>query len=150
MTRVNTVEPVHLTDQHLIAEHREYGIALYSFLNSLNSKYGIVPSKISKEYTLNKGHVYFFYDKMGYLQRRHQLLKAEAKRRGFKLELNPDWTQVPPLYLNDWTPTAKDHSVNIERLIIRINEKPLWYRYMGSTINTNFCDVYTKYTELLE
>ena len=145
MTRINTVDPVMMADQHLIAEHREYGIAVYSFVNSLNSKYGIVESKISPTYTLNKGHVYFFYNKLLYVKNRHEELKAEALSRGFKLELKLDWTGVPDCYMNDWTPTLADHCVNVERILKRIGEKPNWYKYKGKPLTESFYVPYEKY-----
>lgn len=145
MTRINTIDPSHLADQHLIAEHREYGIAIYSFVNSLNSKNGIVPSKISPEYTLNKGHVYFFYDKMMYIKHRHQELKAEAVKRGFNLNLVLDWSEVPDEYMNDWSPNANSHAVNVERILQRLNQRPDWYRYYGKPLNQLFYDNYKMY-----
>ena len=52
----------------------------------------IFPEKISKTFTLNRGHVYFFYDKGLYLDKRYDELIAEMKLRGF----NPDSNRVFP------------------------------------------------------
>ena len=148
MTRINTIDPKLLADQHLIAEHREYGIAVYSCINSLNSKKGIDLNNISPVYTLNKGHVYFFYNKMLYLKNRHQLLKDEAAQRGFKLQLMLDWNNIPSSLMNDWTPTHSDHLVNVDRIITRINQKPNWYRYHSQPLNNDFYKLYQQYLTL--
>ena len=71
MTRINLVPPIELTDQHLIAEYREIFMVAGSLRRTLLSKNGYDESKVSKKYTLNKGHVYFFYNKGKYLHKRY-------------------------------------------------------------------------------
>ena len=61
MTRINAVHPTVLTDQHLMAEYRELTMVMGSLKRSLNSKNGLPP--IPEKYTLNAGHVTFFYNK---------------------------------------------------------------------------------------
>ena len=63
MTRINIIPVEELMDQHLIAEYREITMVPVSLARTLSSKTGLDYKKISKSYTLNKGHVYFFYDK---------------------------------------------------------------------------------------
>jgi len=63
MTRINLIDPKYLCDQHLIAEIKEINQLSGSFRKSLSSKNGIDLNKISTTFTLNTGHVYFFYDK---------------------------------------------------------------------------------------
>ena len=84
MTRINLIEPNELTDQHLIAEYREITMVPAALKRTLNSKIGLRKDKISKKYTLNTGHVYFFYDKGLYLNKRYDEIIAEMKQRGFK------------------------------------------------------------------
>ena len=67
MTRINIVDPTELTDQHLIAEYREIFMVAGSLHRTLMSKLGYVESKVPVQYTLNRGHVYFFYNKGKYL-----------------------------------------------------------------------------------
>ena len=45
---------------------------------------GYKESKVPKHYTLNKGHVYFFYNKGLYLHKRYDSIICEMKKRGFK------------------------------------------------------------------
>ena len=62
MTRINLVEPSELTDQHLIAEYREITMVPGSLKRTLVSKSGYQEKKVPKKFTLNGGHVYFFYN----------------------------------------------------------------------------------------
>jgi deoxyribonuclease (pyrimidine dimer) len=131
MTRINIIEPSELTDQHLIAEYREIFMVGGSLNRTLNSKVGYKEEKVPKRYTLNSGHVYFFYNKGKYLHNRYQELIDEMKRRGFK----PDKTRVFPtkvfkdngLY-NDWLPNIDDYKIIRQRIEERISAKPNWYR----------------------
>ena len=131
MTRINLVEPSELTDQHLIAEYREIFMVGGSLKRTLVSKSGYQESRVSKRYTLNRGHVYFFYNKGKYLHNRYHELIDEMKRRGFQ----PDKSRVFPtdvfknngLY-NDWTPTIEDYKIIRERIQQKIDMKPDWYR----------------------
>ena len=131
MTRINIVEPSELTDQHLIAEYREIFMVAGSLNRTLNSKVGYKESKVPKRYTLNKGHVYFFYNKGAYLHRRYHELIDEMLRRGFKpdkLRVFPTKVFVENGLYNDWTPTIEDQKVIRERIAFRISQKPNWYR----------------------
>ena len=131
MTRINLVEPSELTDQHLIAEYREIFMVGGSLRRTLVSKGGYQESKVPKRYTLNAGHVYFFYNKGKYLHNRYHELITEMKRRGFK----PDNTRVFPtsvfkdngLY-KDWMPTMEDYTIIRQRISEKIAMKPNWYR----------------------
>ena len=119
MTRINIVPPSELTDQHLIAEYREITMVPAALKRTLLSKGGLRKNKISTHYTLNTGHVYFFYNKGKYLHRRYDELIREMRLRGF----TPDPNRVFPyevfmnndLY-NDWTPTIEDYKIILERI----------------------------------
>jgi hypothetical protein len=61
MTRINVgISPKNLTDQHLLAEHREIARMRSSFLRWYNSK---KRSEIPSKFCLGEGHVLFFIDK---------------------------------------------------------------------------------------
>ncbi len=131
MTRINIIDVSELTDQHLIAEYREITMVPGSLRRTLVSKIGYQESRVPKRYTLNNGHVYFFYNKGLYLYKRYRQLVIEMKRRGF----NPDKNRKFPkdifidnnLY-NDWTPTMEDYKVIRQRIEEKIALKPDWYR----------------------
>jgi deoxyribonuclease (pyrimidine dimer) len=63
MTRINIIPVEEFMDQHLSAEYRKITMVPASLTRTLLSKTGLDYKKIPKSYTLNKGHVYFFYDK---------------------------------------------------------------------------------------
>jgi|TARA_B100001113_G_scaffold346981_1_gene338652 deoxyribonuclease (pyrimidine dimer) len=131
MTRINIISPSELTDQHLIAEYREIFMVAGSLKRTLISKNGYLQSKVPKEYTLNSGHVYFFYNKGKYLNKRYNLIIKEMKLRGF----NPDKERKFPkdifinnnLY-NDWSPNQNDIKIIRQRISEKIALKPTWYR----------------------
>ena len=132
MTRINVIPPSELTDQHLMAEYRELPMVMGSLRRSLKSKKGLPVPKA--EYTLNSGHVSFFYDKGQYLHKRYQLLIKELLERGYKLdpERKADFTVfIENKLYNDWEPNEKAAIINKERIAIRIAQKPDWYRYKG-------------------
>ena len=131
MTRINLVPVDELMDQHLIAEYREITMVPGSLKRTLVSKGGYNPNKVKNEFTLNSGHVYFFYNKGKYLNDRYQDIIAEMKKRGF----NPDNNRKFPVdvfkdnnLFGDWTPSDRDLSVVRERIEFRISKKPDWYR----------------------
>jgi|TARA_R100000152_G_C6734087_1_gene158438 deoxyribonuclease (pyrimidine dimer) len=131
MTRINIIEPSELTDQHLIAEYREITMVPGSLKRTLASKSGYQESKVSKKFTLNSGHVYFFYNKGKYLTERYNALVNEMKSRGF----NPDPDRKFPKQIfidnnlyHDWMPTIEEQNLVRQRIAERIAAKPNWYR----------------------
>ncbi len=131
MTRINLVEPSELTDQHLIAEYREIFMVGGSLRRTLVSKVGYREDRVPKRYTLNTGHVYFFYNKGRYLHKRYHELITEMKRRGFE----PDPSRVFPMSVfvdnglyNDWMPSVEDYKIIRQRIEEKIAMKPEWYR----------------------
>lgn len=138
MTRINVVPPIDLTDQHLIAEYRELPMVMKALERTLASKKGLRLNEIPQQYTLNEGHVRFFYNKGQYLIERYQLLMDEMVRRGFKpgprntsFKVFEDNPQLMTPDSGQWVPTDEDKAVNIERLVERIDQKQGFYRYMG-------------------
>ena len=132
MTRINLVDPSELSDQHLVAEYREIFMVGSSLQRSLKSKnWDKTLANIPKKYTLNKGHVTFFYNKGKYLYKRYELLIEEMKNRG----MNPDserkfkTEQWPDELFNDWEPEPDDYKVIRARIKEKIEMKPDWYRF---------------------
>jgi len=132
MTRINLIDPRELTDQHLIAEYREIFMVGSSLIRSMKSKdWENTLMNIPKKFTLNKGHVVFFYNKGKYLDKRYSLLVKEMKRRG----MHPDpkrkfkKSQWPDHLYNDWKPKKNDIKIIKQRIEEKISLKPNWYRY---------------------
>ena len=139
MTRINLVLPTELTDQHLIAEYREIFMVAGSLRRTLLSKNGYNESKVPKKYTLNKGHVYFFYNKGKYLHKRYLDLISEMKSRGFapmETRMFPDKIFINNDLYNDWVPDNDNFLLIRKRINQKIQMKPNWYRktnYITST-----------------
>ena len=132
MTRINLVPITELSDQHLVAEYREIFMVGPSLQRSLKSpNWNKTKETLPKEFTLNKGHVKFFYNKGKYLYNRYLELIKEMKNRG----MNPDplrkfkREQWPDELFNDWIPSANDLEIIRERIQLRIKQKPNWYRW---------------------
>jgi deoxyribonuclease (pyrimidine dimer) len=121
MTRINTIDPKHLLDQHLFIEYRE--ITRVAKL-ARGPKPG---EKFPQQYTLGTGHVTFFYNKGTFLQNRIVLLYNELIARGYKptLKVYPD--HAPGLH-KDWFPSRADHITNLSRLQSKQIERPSFYK----------------------
>ena len=127
MTRINVgVHPSELPSQLLLAEHREITRIPNNVLSG-RAKF----DKIPKEFTLNEGHVRFFYQKLYYLKRRYMALLNECRKRGYnvtsKLGSFPfDHPDVCGFWVKrdnesfkvnyDYQPTSVDRSIIIERI----------------------------------
>jgi len=123
MVRINIINPRFLTDQHLIAEYLEIIMLVSSARKNFDK------DKIPKNYCLGKGHINFFKNKLVYLKKRHERLKKEMKRRGFKTNISLDIKNFKKEMLCDWKPSKKDKSLIKERIIYKINLKPNFYRH---------------------
>ena len=86
MTRINLVDPSHLTDKHLMAEYRELP-RIFTAVLKLQEQ-GKTPSDVDipERYVLGKGHVKFFYNKISWLHHRFNTLVYELNKRNFNLD----------------------------------------------------------------
>ncbi|MDO4427630.1 MAG: pyrimidine dimer DNA glycosylase/endonuclease V [Moraxella sp.] len=140
MTRVNIIPVQELTDQHLFAEYREI-TRLFALVKQACDKYPIdaVLKKVVSTYRLSTGHILFFYDKLGYIERRYFELKDEVLKRRFNVSLKDDIVEfrqvIDKRFYNDFTPSQSDMAINIDRLIEKIEAKPNWYKINGQLIN---------------
>lgn len=113
MTRINAgIAPDELPDKLLLAEHRE----IKRIGNSIKSGRAIVVN-LPERFTLGKGHVKFFYDKIYWLYCRYTLLYAECKRRGFNVaNYGGSFCGLPTDLYNDWHPTPADRQLVVDRI----------------------------------
>lgn len=131
MTRINSdIDPKLLKRMHLLAELREITMVPGSLKRSLMAKSHFrILSSIPKQFTLNAGHVSFFYNKLTFLKKRFNRLADEMERRGY----NPDRSRIVAfdgfndLFYNDWVSTDIDDAIVHERIALRISEKPHLY-----------------------
>jgi len=140
--RINIIDPSWLTDQHLIAEYREIKMMPKVLIRSIYSKKGIIKDDLPVEYTLNTGHGKFFYYRMQYIVNRFEELKKEIISRGFQcncVNLFEGYThssgiriesldEIPSEFFGNYIPDQKDIDILLERILLRISDKPLWYK----------------------
>lgn len=128
MTRINLIDPSHLTKRHLIAEYKEITQFLHNVKKS-NLK------DLPKNFTMGTGHVKFFYNKGEYIFDRFCSLKEELIKRSIKIDeekfsdrLNEILNSFDPNRgYNNYKPCKLDYLIVIERIKLRINEKPHLY-----------------------
>ena len=75
------------------------------------------PLCIPKKFTLGKGHVTFFYDKILFIKKRYKEIHEECLARGFTVtDFSSNFDTVPTQYMNDYAPT-KEETVLLEKRI---------------------------------
>lgn len=140
MTRINLIDPALLTDQHLFAEFREIKMIPKSLARSLRTKsINEIYRSIPAQFTLNAGHVKFFFDKGSYLRDRYERIKSELRSRGVNFDessiFDPDGTMLVDPWNGWYNPSNRDIEVIKSRIKERIMEKPTWYRFRGVNLN---------------
>jgi deoxyribonuclease (pyrimidine dimer) len=127
MTRINIgIPPKKLSDQHLLAEHREI-----KRLVNWDKK------SIINKFTLGKGHVLFFSDKHLYIYNRYCELYDECLKRGFKVtNYKVNWEGLR--YKNDYNPSNDDIKIIKERLSDRIENAKCSLTYYKEKVSTQF------------
>lgn len=135
MTRINSaINPKNLTDSMLIAELRELPRIFTAVQKriSQNKKFNDIP----KKFTLGIGHVKFFYNKCGFLSKRHEELRKEYSNRFEKEYLfDIEKSKVPLTLFNDYTPTDDEKILLIDRISLRILETTQEQKYYRQDIN---------------
>lgn len=136
MTRINSAIPVqNLTDEHLLAEHREIKRLPHSLRKSIES--GSI-CRIPKEFCLGAGHVLFFLDKSKFTLDRYLKIREECIRRGFNVEdFSGNWKCIPAEYFRSYSPTVVEKNLLIDRISDRLRNstKKSWH-YFGKKINS--------------
>jgi deoxyribonuclease (pyrimidine dimer) len=119
MTRINVgIDPSELNMKMLMAEHRE----IKRIPNCVKKgRFSMVGQP--REFTLNAGHVKFFYDKLSYLKNRYERLYAECVKRGFNVQYYGDaFEGINQAYMNDYTETGRDRQLILERIKLRLSK----------------------------
>lgn len=146
MTRINLVPPAELMDQHLFAEFREIKMVPKSLKRSVDAalKRGEPLSmfliRIPPSFTLNKGHVCFFYDKGVYLHARFNDIVKELDNRGINYDKRSVLDELDVFktlgreFNKDYVPTKEALQIIRQRIQEKIAMKPSWYRYGGARV----------------
>lgn len=122
MTRINLVDPSVLTDKHLGAEYTEITRISANVLE-LQSR-GITPDQVQipETFTLNTGHMKFFYNKCRWLQRRYTLLHNEmlARKksvcRASFISYDSRYDLIKDEWYNEWEPSIEDIYLSMARI----------------------------------
>ena len=122
MTRINVVPVEELESMHLLAEYRElpriFQLAKNFYAAGKKEKFPPV-------YTLGKGHVKFFYDKLLWLAKRQEQLVEELKKRGYSPQFtNPKelLNDCPSEICGDYQVTEDALAINRQRIALRLQE----------------------------
>lgn len=141
MTRINIIPPGVLTARHLVAEFTELPRIAPCLQKTLEKKTPImIKQKISPVYILGTGHVYFWYDKIPFLQQRFSQLAQEMTQRGMTVnDITYDKNQqrfaallrhkkILKDFFIEYQPSEQEIMVNAQRIHQRIMEKPNSYK----------------------
>lgn len=125
MTRINLIPVSELTDQHLLAEHRE----LKRIPNVIKSwKYNL--NNIPDQFVLWAWHVKFFYDKLLFLKLRYIELHQECINRWFNIvNYIESFQGLPSELMNNYIPTDEAIQLSQSRINEKIIIKPLFYKF---------------------
>jgi hypothetical protein len=113
MTRINAgIPPQKLTNRHLLAEHREIK-RIPNVIKNGKAKLENIP----KQFSLGKGHVKFFYNKLGYLHARYVEIRTECEARGFNItDYENAFLGLPDDLYGTWEPRTEDIRIIEERI----------------------------------
>jgi deoxyribonuclease (pyrimidine dimer) len=130
MTRINLIPVEELSDPWLLAEHREIKRIPNVIVKGKFHLFGV-----PENYTLGRGHVKFFYNKLCWLRLRYDKLFWECHRRGFNVEdYSKSFLKARYKYPEldcDWTPTDSDIEISRSRLREKYQMKPDFYKWTG-------------------
>lgn len=127
MTRINSAIRVKLlTDEHLLAEHREIKRIPSVYLKRKNSKLGL--SNLPENFSLGTGHVLFFINKPKFTRDRYINIRNECLNRGFNIENYIDnWNFYDNKNINEYVPVKKEYDLLIERISERLLQSKKQY-----------------------
>lgn len=136
MTRINVINPVELTDQHLLAEYRELPRVFTQAAKAIAKGIVVGPSA----YTLGKGHVTFFYSRTDYLSKRQAQIIAELTSRGFNLTYLTPHPRLIGCGVSHWEPPPEALRLNLQRLDARLRQPPRedFYTHRGIHVGVDF------------
>ncbi len=125
MTRINLIPVSELTDQHLLAEHREL-----KRIPSMIQKNKVILTDIPTNFRLWSWHVKFFYNKLWFLKNRYLELFSECQKRWFNVEnYVSNFENIDISLFWDFIPTKEDLEISKKRIQEKIEKNPWFYKY---------------------
>lgn len=145
MARINSgVDPAFLSDQHLIAE----SVEITMVTGGLRVNGYKIKGKVPDNYTLGKGHINFFKDKLVYLTQRLHEVNKQIAARGYSSGTHIDLDEYPAQFHNDWSPTWDATALVRARIASRLmspksgRKGSEFHRYKGKVLGAamdQFC-----------
>lgn len=136
MTRINANIPVKiLSDEHLLAEHREIKRIPDSLKKSIKS--GSI-NKIPQSFKLGAGHVLFFVNKLQFVFNRYKEIHQECLNRKFNVEdFSSNFISISDrIYWNDWKSPPGAALDVLERISIRtIESNKKYFHYYSEKMS---------------
>lgn len=133
MSKINSAIPVRcLTDEHLLAEHREIKRLPYCLDKATQS--GSI-NYIPEKFTLGKGHVLFFLNKMWFTYIRYHKLLSECLVRDFSVkDYSENWNGLKDTKYwghSMYVLTSEERKLLIKRITEKIikSSKKVWHYY---------------------
>jgi len=138
MARVNIgINPVYLSDQHLIAE----SVEITMITGGLRKNGYQIKSEIPEVFNIGKGHINFFKNKLYYLNRRLLAVNKELGNRNIRHSTKIDLGEFPSELKGDWKPTLESSNIIRERIADRLihplRARPGFHRYHKNKIDSN-------------
>jgi len=132
MTRINSsINVRRLTDEHLLAEHREIKRLPAVFVKRKQS--GKSFKDIPEAFCLGEGHVTFFLNKFGFTLKRYISIRSECLSRKFQVsDYISNWTDVVGNeFWKDYSPTLNENKKLVVRITQRLldSDKKYWHYY---------------------
>lgn len=137
MTRVNSsLNPKFLTNEHLLAEHREIKRLPSAYLKAIQS--GSI-LKIPDRFLLGKGHILFHLDKGNYTYNRYLSIHKECLVRRFNvIDYSDNWKVYKPEHWGSYVENERDRDLIISRIIENIKSSTLKeYHYFSEKISAS-------------
>lgn len=136
--RVNIgINPLYLSDQHLIAE----SVEITMITGGLRKNGYQIKSEIPLEFNLGKGHINFFKNKLYYLNKRLLAVNKELGNRNIRHSTKIDLGEFPSELRGDWSPNFEDSKIIrdriADRLIHPLRARPGFHRYYKNKIDSN-------------
>lgn len=116
MTRINIIPPSELHQKHLVSEYREI---VRVFALARKAQHDMHKREQPSEYTLGKGHVIFWYDKLKFISDRYDQLCNEMHNRGYTCNRIPKQELEQGIGKHmffGYNPTAKAIAENRQRI----------------------------------
>ena len=125
---INVVPTIHLLDKHLVDEYRTIPKVLANIKSLYTKGKCINDIKRPLEYTLGRGHIRFFYDKLDWIIARYGDIHEELLRRGMPVDEDKSEAMIgdaikcaPESWrgLQTYVPTPEAIYTNMSRLLVR-------------------------------